>query len=71
MKFFLKIVSLCLALLMLLSAVGCGSNSGDAFIYFELDEKPSTLDPQLVSTRVETVIVRSVFDTLLRWFLVQ
>lgn len=67
MKFFLKIFSLCLALLMLLSAVGCGSNSGDAFIYFELDEKPSTLDPQLVQTRVEAVIVRSIFDTLLRY----
>ncbi len=67
MKFFVKFLSLCLALFMLISVVGCGSNSGDAFIYFELDEKPSTLDPQLVSTRVETVIVRSIFDTLLRY----
>lgn len=67
MKFFVKIFALCLGLVMLLSVVGCGSNSKEAFIYFELDEMPSTLDPQLVSTRVETVIVRSIFDTLLRY----
>ncbi len=67
MKVFLKLISVFLAALLLLSAVGCGDASKDAFIYFELDRKPSTLDPQLVSTREETVIVRAIFDTLLRY----
>ena len=67
MKFFAKFLSVCLCLAALIAAVGCGNNSGDAFIYFELENKPSTLDPQLVSTREEMVIVRSLFDTLLRY----
>ena len=64
---FKKLVSLLLVIVMLLSLVGCGDSYMDAYIYFELEYIPSTLDPQLVSTREEYTIVRSIFDTLLRY----
>ncbi len=67
MKFLVKFLSVCLCLAALVTASGCGSDYHDAFIYFELENKPSTLDPQLVATREEAVIVRSIFDTLLRY----
>lgn len=67
MKVFKRLVALFTAFLIILTVSGCSSDYMDAYIYFELENKPSTLDPQLVSTRDESVIVRSIFDTLLRY----
>ncbi len=38
----------------------------DAYLYFELPETPSTLDPQVASTDSELLIVRNIFEGLLR-----
>lgn len=44
---------------------GC-SNTDDAYIYFELPETPSTLDPQTASSDAELIIIKNVFEGLLR-----
>lgn len=62
-----RVVSVLLIVLMMFSLIGCGESYKDAYIYFEMENIPSTLDPQLVSTREEYVIARSIFDTLLRY----
>lgn len=67
MNFFKKICAILISAVILIFTSGCSADYKDAYIYFELENKPSTLDPQLVSTREENVIVRSIFDTLLRY----
>lgn len=44
---------------------GCNS-SDDAYLYFELENTPSTLDPQTASTDSELIIIKNVFEGLLR-----
>ncbi len=65
MQFKIKIISLMLSLLFLLSLIGC-SDTEDAYIYFELPHVPSTLDPQTASTDSELLIVRNIQEGLLR-----
>ncbi len=67
MIFLKKVCALFLATMIVLLSSGCSADYKDAYIYFELESVPSTLDPQLVSTREESVIVRCLFDTLLRY----
>lgn len=50
---------------MLFSFTGCGS-SLDAYIYFELPATPQTLDPQTASMDSELLIIRNIFEGLLR-----
>ncbi len=61
------LICLLLGIFLIFLASGCSPDYLDAYIYFELEQRPNTLDPQLVSTRDEAVIVRSLFDTLLRY----
>lgn len=42
------------------------SNSEDSYIYFELPKTPATLDPQVASGEAELIIVRNIFEGLLR-----
>ncbi len=65
MKLFLKLVSCLLILTTLLSLIGC-SNTNEAYIYFELTETPTTLDPQTASTDAELLIIKNIFEGLLR-----
>lgn len=44
---------------------GCDS-SEDAYIYFELTAQPDTLDPQTAETEEELLIVKNIFEGLLR-----
>ena len=67
MKKLKKFSAILLTFIIVICSSGCSESYKDAYIYFELENKPLTLDPQLVSTRDETVIVRSIFDTLLRY----
>ena len=45
---------------------GCGSNSEDAVLNFMLAEAPATLDPQLAESATEQMVVRNLFEGLLR-----
>lgn len=55
---------LCIALLFGLSA--CGKDYSSVIIYFELNGKPDTLDAQLASTDQELLLVRNIYEGLLR-----
>lgn len=66
MKRVLKAVCLILAMLTALSLAACGDSYQDAIIYFEIPEKPYTVDPQTASADSELVIVNNIFEGLLR-----
>jgi len=65
MRFFYKFTSILLTLIITFTVSAC-TNSKDAYIYFELPEVPTTLDPQAASTDSELMIVRNIFEGLLR-----
>lgn len=59
---------LCLILCIVLGTIcfsGCDSNE-DYVLYFELDSAPKTLDPQLVSGTSEELLVKNLFEGLMR-----
>lgn len=63
---FKKLISLILSTALLLTIfTGCESNE-DYVLYFELDSAPTTLDPQLASGTSEELIVRNLFEGLMR-----
>ncbi|MBR6573245.1 MAG: hypothetical protein IKK77_05975 [Clostridia bacterium] len=62
-----KTLSVFIVLIMCLSLSACNESYKDAYIYFELNSIPSTLDPQLVSTKDEITAVRCLFDGLMRY----
>ncbi len=59
---------ICLTLCLILSVslfAGCGSNE-DYVLYFELDSAPKTLDPQLASETSEELLIKNLFEGLMR-----
>lgn len=67
MSNFKKILSAMLCILLVISCLaGCGEKYTDAYIYFELLEQPKTLDPQTASSDSELLIVRNIYEGLLR-----
>ena len=67
MMLFKKLILILLSFLLVLSFTGCGDNYKEAFIYIDFDSIPTTLDPQLADSDEELTVVRSLFDTLLRY----
>lgn len=64
---FKKILSAALCVLMIFGMLcGCGEKYKDSIIYFELLDKPTTLDPQMASSDSELLIVRNIYEGLLR-----
>ena len=64
---FKKAVSVLLVCFMVvLSFAGCKGDDKDACIYFDLNAVPTTLDPQTAETDSELVIVRNIYEGLLR-----
>ncbi len=61
----IKLICILLCLLFIMPFSAC-SDSKDAYLYFELPEIPQTLDPQLASSDSELLIVRNIFEGLLR-----
>ncbi len=55
-----------LCLILLIPTVGCGDKTKDAYIYFELPEVPTTLAPQPASRDAELLIVRNIYEGLMR-----
>ena len=66
MKPFFKIISLILCVMLLLPLTACGNND-DAYIYFQLDELPRTLDPQTAKSEVELLISQNLYEGLMRF----
>lgn len=66
MKFLLKAISLTLVLAFVFMCAGCGNSYEDAYIYFELIEPPQTLDAQTAYSDSELILVRNIYEGLLR-----
>ncbi len=60
-----RLSALLLSLIIILTVTACDSSS-KAYIYFTLQEQPQTLDPQIAKSDTELMIVRNVFEGLLR-----
>lgn len=61
-----KLLAAVLSLLLIIFACGCDSSAEEYILYLELDEAPSTLDPQLAFGVTEELIVRNIFEGLTR-----
>ncbi len=66
MKLLRAIICFILCLAIICSFVGCGDSESSAIVYFELNQKPDTLDAQLASTEQELLLVRNIYEGLLR-----
>lgn len=67
MSNFRKILAVCLCVLLCFGALcGCGEKYKEAIIYFELLEPPKTLDPQTAQSDSELLIVRNIYEGLMR-----
>lgn len=64
---FLKLTAIILAVVFTVPCVsGCGESYLDATVYFEVNDTPVTLDPQVASTDIELMVVRNIYEGLLR-----
>ena len=61
-----KILALFICVLFCISFIGCDSTK-NAYIYFELPKTPSTLDPQIASEDSELLIIKNIFEGLVRY----
>ena len=61
-----KIMCLIMTITLIFSLFGCSSSGEKYILYIELDDQPSTLDPQLASGTSEEMIVRNMFEGLTR-----
>ena len=61
-----KLLALLLCLAMLFGLSACGKDYSSVIIYFELNQKPDTLDAQLASSDQELLLVRNIYEGLLR-----
>lgn len=67
MSIFKKIMSAVLCFIMLACALcGCSEKYEEAIVYFELIEAPKTLDPQTAKSDSELLIVRNIYEGLVR-----
>ena len=65
MKLLKRLIALCLCITSLLLLSACDDTS-EAYIYFTLNEQPATLDPQIAQSDTELMIIRNIFEGLLR-----
>lgn len=61
----LRLLSLLLIFCFIFTISGC-SDTNEAYIYFELPATPATLDPQTASDDSELLIIRNIYEGLLR-----
>lgn len=67
MKKSFKLTALLLCVILVINAVcGCSKYNSNAVIYYEVNEAPKTIDPQLASTETELMLVRNLFEGLMR-----
>lgn len=64
LRIFLSIV---LCAIMCVTFTACGDKHREAYLYFELSEQPFTLDPQTASEDSELLIIRNIFEGLMRY----
>ncbi len=67
MKIVKSIFSVFICAVLCLSFAGCGDSHRESYLYFELSDKPFTLDPQTASDDSELLIIRNIFEGLMRY----
>ena len=65
MNLYKKLISIAISIVLLFSLTAC-DGSESAYIYFYLNEQPKTVDPQTAKSDVELMLVRNIFEGLLR-----
>lgn len=65
MKLKFRLLSMLLTICFILTVTGCDSTA-DAYIYFELPATPATLDPQTAQSDSELLIIKNIYEGLLR-----
>ena len=65
MNLYKKLISIAISIVLLFSLTAC-DGSDNAYIYFYLNEQPETVDPQTAKSDVELMLVRNIFEGLLR-----
>lgn len=67
MKNILRLTSALLCIFIIVTCIcGCSNYNSNAVIYYEVNEVPTTIDPQLASTETELMLVRNLFEGLMR-----
>lgn len=66
MKHTIKFISIFLCCVMLLTLLGCSDNTNSAIIYYGVDTHPESLDPQTADSFIELMLVRNLYEGLLR-----
>jgi len=61
-----KLLSLCLAVICIISVFSGCDKSAQAYIYLDIKSKPTTVDAQIAETDEELLIVRNIYEGLLR-----
>ncbi len=65
MKLCKRLIALLLSIILTFLLTAC-DRSNNAYIYFELSDKPSTVDAQTATTDTELLIVKNIYEGLLR-----
>ena len=67
MSIFKKILSFILCFILLIGCMtGCKDDYKETIIYFELLQKPKTLDPQMAQNDSELLVIRNIYEGLMR-----
>lgn len=66
MKLFIKVAAILLCLALTFSLCGCSEDGESAIIYYGITDVPNTVDPQTASSGVELMLVRNLYEGLLR-----
>ncbi len=61
-----KFFAIILAVLMIVSGVGCSGDYSSAIIYYGVGEPPKNIDPQCATTITELILVRNLYEGLMR-----
>lgn len=66
MKKINKIISVILVLALFLTFCGCSDNGESSIIYYGVTEVPNSIDPQTAESGIELLLVRNLYEGLLR-----
>ncbi len=61
-----KIIAILLSLILIFPLTGCSDSNSSAIVYYGAMSCPGTLDPQTASSFIELMLVRNIYEGLLR-----
>ncbi len=64
--FLKRIITIFLVVILAFSCVGCSDSISSAIIYFGVNEPPRTIDPQSAETVTELMLVKNLYEGLMR-----